>query len=419
MKFHFFHLMPYPALPDDFRERYHGVWVDLPASELFDPAVGQRAYHDYLDELEYADDMGFDGICVNEHHQNAYGLMPSPNLMIAALARRTSQAKLVVMGDSVALYNPPVRVAEELAMLDVLSGGRLVAGFPVGTPMDTTYCYGETPATLREKYREGVQLVLRAWQDPEPFAFNGRYTQLRYVNIWPRPMQKPHPPVWIPGGGSVETWDWCADNEFLYAYLSYFGYLRGQKVMDGFWRAIDKRGLEPNPYRAGFLQFVAVADNDAEAERLYAKHALYFYNRCLHLYPGFANPPGYTSVATIRSMIEGQIKMAAERNTELQDLTWSQILERGYVVAGSPESVVQQLTEMEQTLRVGHLMVLLHFGDMPKETVLYNTRRFASDVAPRLRPMWSEWEDKWWPQATDSAASANSAHLAVSASTSD
>src|SRR5215472_11985837 len=192
--------------------------------------------------------------------------------------------------------------------------------------------------------------------------------------------------------------------------------------MDGFWNAVDQHDVEPNPYRAGFLQFVAVADNDAEAERLYAKHALYFYNRCLHLFPGFADPPGYTSVATIRHRIEGQIKMAADRQKELEDLTWSQILERGYVVAGSPDSVVQQLTEMEQTLRVGHLMLLLHFGNMPKETVFYNTRRFAEEVMPRLRPMWSEWQDDWWvrePQATLSAASANSAHLAVSASTSD
>jgi alkanesulfonate monooxygenase SsuD/methylene tetrahydromethanopterin reductase-like flavin-dependent oxidoreductase (luciferase family) len=389
--------MPYPELPDDFRERYHGVWVDLPSAELFDANVGHQAYNDYLDELEFADQIGFDGICVNEHHQNAYGLMPSPNLMIAALARRTSQARLIVMGDSVALYNPPTRVAEEMAMLDVLSGGRLVAGFPVGTPMDTTYCYGENPTTLRDKYREGVGLITRAWQATEPFAFNGRYTQLRYVNLWPRPMQKPHPPVWIPGGGSVETWDWCAEHNYLYAYLSYFGYLLGQRVMDGYWETIAKRGLEPNPYRAGFLQFVAVADSDAEAERLYAKHALYFYNRCLHLYPGFANPPGYTSIATIRKGIEGQVSMAAERNkARASDLTWSQILERGYVVAGSPDSVVQQLMEMEQTMRVGHLMVLLHFGDMPKETVKYNTARFANDVMPRLRPLWNEWQDEWW-----------------------
>ncbi|MEA3027150.1 MAG: hypothetical protein QOF91_2435, partial [Alphaproteobacteria bacterium] len=116
MKFHFFHLMPYPELPADFRQQNRSVWVDVPSS-LFDPAVGHRAYNDYLDELEYAASVGFDGICVNEHHQNAYGLMPSPNLMAAALARRTSGVKLVLMGNSVALYNPPTRVAEEMAML--------------------------------------------------------------------------------------------------------------------------------------------------------------------------------------------------------------------------------------------------------------------------------------------------------------
>src|SRR5262249_38612985 len=101
VKFHFFHLMPYPDLPDDFRQRYHGVWVDLPAAEPYHAVRGHEVYNDYLDELEYADQIGFDGICVNEHHQNAYGLMPSPNLMVAALARRTTRAKLVVMGDSV------------------------------------------------------------------------------------------------------------------------------------------------------------------------------------------------------------------------------------------------------------------------------------------------------------------------------
>jgi alkanesulfonate monooxygenase SsuD/methylene tetrahydromethanopterin reductase-like flavin-dependent oxidoreductase (luciferase family) len=133
---------------------------------------------------------------------------------------------------------------------------------------------------------------------------------------------------------------------------------------------------------------------------LYAEHALYFYNRCLHLYPGFASPPGYTSIATIRKGIEGQVKQAADRYKELEDLTWSQILDRGYVVAGSPDTIVDRLTDMEDRLRVGHLMVLLHFGNMPKDKVLYNSTRFAQEVAPRLRPMWSEWEDRWWPRDT-------------------
>jgi alkanesulfonate monooxygenase SsuD/methylene tetrahydromethanopterin reductase-like flavin-dependent oxidoreductase (luciferase family) len=188
MKLHSFHLMPYSDLPEDFKQKYRSVWVDVP-SHLFDPAKAHDMYTDYLDELEYAAEMGFDGICVNEHHQNAYGLMPSPNLMASALARNTKDVGIVVLGNSLALYNPPTRVAEEFAMLDVLSGGRLVAGFPVGTSMDTNYGYGTPPAILRDKYREAHDLVVKAWSEPEPFVWNGKYTQLRYVNTWPRPIQ--------------------------------------------------------------------------------------------------------------------------------------------------------------------------------------------------------------------------------------
>jgi hypothetical protein len=106
MKFTWFHLMPYRYLPDDFKKKYHSVWVDIPR-DLYDPKIGHRLYNDYLDQLEFADHMGFDGLGVNEHHQNAYGLMPSPNIMAAALTRRTRNANLVVLGNSIALYNPP------------------------------------------------------------------------------------------------------------------------------------------------------------------------------------------------------------------------------------------------------------------------------------------------------------------------
>jgi len=182
MKLEMFHLMPYRELPADFKERYHSVWVDIP-SHLFDPARAHTMYNDTLDELEYAAHLGYDGVCVNEHHNNGYGMMPSPNLMAATLARRTENAAIVVMGNSLALYNPPIRVAEEFAMLDCISGGRLVAGFPVGSSMDTNFAYGENPATLRAKYYEAEGLVVKAWTTPEVFSFDGQFTQMRYVNI--------------------------------------------------------------------------------------------------------------------------------------------------------------------------------------------------------------------------------------------
>jgi alkanesulfonate monooxygenase SsuD/methylene tetrahydromethanopterin reductase-like flavin-dependent oxidoreductase (luciferase family) len=356
-------------------------------------------YNDFMDELEYAAECGFDAVCVNEHHSNGYGLMPSPNLIASALARRTSDVGLCVMGNSLALYNPPTRVAEEFAMIDVISGGRLIAGFPVGTPMDTCFAYGQNPSTLRERYYEAHDLVLRAWTEPDTFAWNGRFNQQRYVNIWPRPVQKPHPPIWIPGGGSVETWRWCAEMDHVYAYLSYFGYLAGQATMDGFWKEMDRLGKDRNPYRAGFLQFVGVAESRDEAYRLYREPAEYFYGRCLHVDPRFANAPGYTSEATQRAGVVGQVAQVARmRRFDTLAREMDAIVEKGYVIIGSPDEVAAQLKEVAVNLNVGHLMMLLQFGNMGKDLAKYNTRLFAEKVMPQLTDVFSQWEDRWWPQ---------------------
>ncbi len=395
MKFTWFNLMPWPHLPDDFRETNHSVWVDIDA-KLFDPVRANAMYHEYMDQLEYADAVGFDGIGVNEHHQNGYGLMPSPNLIAAGLARRTSRAAICVIGNSIALYNPPIRVAEEFAMLDCISGGRLVAGFPVGTPMDTNFCYGQIPALTRDKYAEAHQLIMKAWASDEPFAFDGKYNQLRYVNCWPKPIQKPHPPVYIPGGGSVETWDFCLDNEYNYSYLSFGGYLRGKALLDGYWQRVAEKGRDDSPYRAAFAQVICVADTDAEAERLYAEHILYFYNRCLHVFPGFADPPGYRTIKTIQAGALSQL--TAEAQKAFSKLTWGDLVEGGHVIAGSPDTVRERMEHMIRTLRVGHIFCLMHMGNQPDWKTRYSTELFATKVMPHLRHLWPEYanDDRWW-----------------------
>ena len=394
MKFTWFNLMPWPDLPDDFREKNRSVWVDIP-SRYFDPERAHTVYNDHLDCLEYAAQVGFDGIGVNEHHQNAYGLMPSPNLIAAALARRTQDTALVVLGNSIALYNPPTRVAEEFAMLDCISGGRLVAGFPVGTSMDTNYCYGTIPGLTREKYAEAHELIMRAWREPEPFAFNGRYTKLRYVNVWPRPIQKPHPPIHIPGGGSIETYDFCIDNTYSYSYLSFGGYLRGKALMDGYWKRVAERNApDTSPYRAGFAQFICVADTDADAERLYAKHAHYFYNRCLHVFPGFADAPGYR---TIKTMQKGILNQYAPTKI-FEEVPWGELIESGRVIAGSPETVRQRMEDLIKGLRVGNVFCLMQMGDMPKDQVQHSTRLFAETGHAQVANIFPEYADdsRFW-----------------------
>jgi alkanesulfonate monooxygenase SsuD/methylene tetrahydromethanopterin reductase-like flavin-dependent oxidoreductase (luciferase family) len=411
MKLHWFHLMPYPRLPADFADRNRSVWVDIDPS-LCDPVTAHGMYNDYLDELEFAAQSGFDGVCVNEHHSNGYGLMPSPNLMAATLARNTRDAAIVVMGNSLALYNPPIRVAEEMAMLDVISGGRLVAGFPVGTPMDTCFAYGLEPATLRARYHEAHDLVVRAWTSDEPFPFNGRFTKLRYVNCWPRPVQRPHPPIWIPGGGSVDTWEWCARMDYVYSYLSYFGFKAGSATMRGYWSKMAELGKEPNPYQAGFIQFVGVADTDAEAMEMYREPAEYFYHRCLHIHPGFADPPGYKTEATVRAGVESQIEAASKVRQTAQSKgsragqpSWRDMVDAGYVIVGSPTTVAEQLHHAATSLNVGHLMLLLQFGNMTKELTRFNTDLFARQVMPEIHGLFDDkWEDHWSPRPIVSGA---------------
>jgi alkanesulfonate monooxygenase SsuD/methylene tetrahydromethanopterin reductase-like flavin-dependent oxidoreductase (luciferase family) len=308
------------------------------------------------------------------------------------------------MGNSLALYNPPMRVAEEMAMIDCISGGRLIAGFPVGTPMDTCYAYGQNPSMLRARYYEAHDLVMRAWTEAEPFIFDGRYNQQRYVNAWPRPVQKPHPPVWIPGGGSIETWQWCAQMDYVYAYLSYFGYKAGMETMLGFWNEMERIGKDKNPYRAGFLQFVGVAESREEAMRIYREPAEYFYGRCLHVDSRYSSPPGYTTEATIRAKIGSQVMKAAQGAADkgrgfnvATDM--EHIVDEGYVLIGSPDEVAEKIREVCTEMNCGHLMLLLQFGNMDTDLVKYNTELYAKKVLPQVRDLFDDqWEDLWWPK---------------------
>jgi len=381
-----------------------GLQVTVP-SALFDGAAAHRFYEESLDEIELGAAIGFDGICVNEHHQMAYGMMPSPNLMLASLARRTKDVALATLGTSVALYNPPTRVAEEFAMLDCLTGGRVIAGFPVGTSMDANYAYGMDPSTLRERYHEAVELVTRAWTEPEVFSFDGRFTQLRYVSIWPRPMQRPHPPVWIPGGSSIETWAWTVERDYLYAHLSYSGYQSATRSVAGYWETVERMGREPNPYRTAFLQLVCVGQSADQIEETYGPHVEYFYNHLLPpARPAFADAPGYRSLGSMRAAFErGRAASTADPG---RARTWKDFVDSGAVVAGTPKEVTEELEHVVRTLKVGHLLVLNQIGSMPHPVAMENIRLTATEVLPKLREIWDDtpYRDEWWirpPRADD------------------
>src|SRR5438477_1352777 len=197
------HFMSYPYLPEDFDKKHDSGWVTV-TNRLWDSERARGLYQQYIDQLVYASELGFDGMVLNEHHQNIYGLMPSPNLIAAALTQRTKRGKIVILGNLLPLHMNPLRVAEEYAMLDNMSDGRLIAGFAPGAGPET-FNYDLPSASSRDHFWEAVELVHRAWTEPGPFAFEGNYYPLAYVNPWPLPTQKPPPSIWIPGARSADT----------------------------------------------------------------------------------------------------------------------------------------------------------------------------------------------------------------------
>ena len=192
MRFHWFAEQYYTRSPPDYAARVDATWVTAPI-KLARPEHIRQDYLMYLRLMQLADRVGWDSLLLNEHHQTSYNMSPSPNLLAAVLAVTTQDAAVALCGNSLALYNPPVRVAEELAMLDCLSGGRIIAGLVLGTPMDTAFGYGVPPVEVRERFEEARELIIRAWTESEPFSFNGNYNKLRYVNVWPRPIQQECP----------------------------------------------------------------------------------------------------------------------------------------------------------------------------------------------------------------------------------
>jgi alkanesulfonate monooxygenase SsuD/methylene tetrahydromethanopterin reductase-like flavin-dependent oxidoreductase (luciferase family) len=370
-----FHLMPWDRLPADFDTRYETAWTWLP-NALYDPKHGHTLYNRYLDELCLADALGFDGVCVNEHHQSAYGTMPSPNLMGAILARQTRRVKIAVIGNALPLYNPVTRVAEEFAMIDVISGGRLIAGLVVGGGPEY-YSFSMNPTHARAMFQEGMDLILRAWTEPGPFEHYGEFWKLKYVNPWPRPLQQPHPPVWIPGAGSRETIELVAARRFCYMGIPYFHIDFFQRNFDLFREAAQKNGYQASPYQLGWLCPIYVADTDAQAWAEYEPHLFYFAKQLLK---GLVVlPPGYTSVRSIAGIHSALSKFLSTVETRRQ------VEEGAYAIVGSPATVRDKLLEYGQRLGVGNLLGLFQLGTLPADLTRKNMELFAREVMPALQ----------------------------------
>src|ERR1700740_3082830 len=167
------------------------------SNKYFDPVAGSRLYNEYLEQYIYAEEMGVEGFMLNKC-----------NIFASILAAVTKRAKIVLLGNPLPLAENPVRLAEELAMIDMISKGRLVSGFVRGGGQEQLAA-GVNPAYNRERFQEAHDLIVAAWTRQGPFRWEGTHYQHRVVNPWAVPLQKPHPRAWIPGVLSKETIIWA------------------------------------------------------------------------------------------------------------------------------------------------------------------------------------------------------------------
>jgi len=378
VKFSFFHLMPYPYLPDDFDENYPSSALTFPNS-FFDPKIGNQLYHRYLDELEYADQLGFDGIAVNEHHQTAYGLMPAPNLIASALIQRTKRVQIAILGRALPLVNNPIYIAEEFAMLDNLSKGRIIAGFVRGIGSEY-HSSGNNPYFSHERFHEAHDLIIRAWTEPGPFAFDGDHFSLKYVNLWPRPYQTPHPPVWIPSQGSSETVAWSSHPDRKYPFLVTFSSADLVARYHNTYR--DKAleyGYEAAPDQLGWACPIYVAETDERAMAEAGRAVETLFNDFLRQSFEMLMPPGYTSMRSMKNFIAMRRGLGGGRATA------EGLIESGTALIGSPETVLAGIERMRERTGFGILVALLQFGILSDDLTRRNMNLFAAEVMPHLR----------------------------------
>ena len=372
MKFVFFHLMPWDEFPHEDQDWPVG-------NREFNPERGTGYYETYIDAMVFAEECGFDAVGCNEHHFSPYGLMTNCNLIGAALTQRTSKIKLAMTGNLVPLLNP-IRVAEEYAMLDVMSGGRLIAGFMRGIPHEYV-AYNMAPDESRERLAEATELIIKAWTEPEPFGWEGKYYKFPAVSIWPRPRQQPHPPIII-SASNEDSARFAAKYKAMMGtvFLPSLGYAR--QMIDAYLQAAEGFGWTPTPEQILIAMSTCIADTDEEARRLLGRGQEYF-SKVLMGGPRTAQKlvvqkTRFFASEEVSEKFVGRIKGLRTRTIE-------EAIDEGIVLCGTPDTVVKQIKRAQGELGMGWLNMNMKVGNMPNSAILKTMELFRDHVLPEVR----------------------------------
>ena len=400
MKLGYFTERPARWIPEEEVLRNHAYFAI--SNRFFDRERAAEDYNYFIDENCYAEELGFDAIALNEHHGNPFCMGNVMNVEAAILARVTKKAKIVLIGNPLPVIKHPLRMAEELAEIDLISRGRLVAGWVRGAGSEQFF-NNANPAYNREMFNEAHDFIIQAWTRPGPWRYEGKHFHYRHVNPWALPYQKPYPQMWIPGVLSPETVKWCAEHRYPYVGL---GTAIGPTcdLWDYYADEAAKLGYQAGPENFGYLLPTFLAETEEKAQKI-GENFLFGGGQNVFSRPEHTLPPGYNSKDAIRRLARqpggSWLGVSAEKlrghTTEREDSIdrdeihrkllkgYQQAQKNHLLMIGTPKSVLPKLKTMLRVLRPGVFIMFSIQGPVKNEDRMTSMRLFAQEVAPALR----------------------------------
>ena len=376
---YYFTEQPYGHVNDQDLEKYDSGRLGFPNTH-FDPEKAHVLYNEYHEQYALADEVGFDGIMSNEHHASYWCMKPSVNLDAAVISKVTKRVKIAILGNVIAI-NDPIRMAEEIAMLDCYSGGRIISGFVRGTAVETLQG-GIAPPENRERFEEAHDLILKCWTEPGPFRHEGKYYQYRVINPWVVPMQKPHPDIWFPGTGSPESVVWAAKHRHPYMNL-------GALVDTTEWLKqvyIDtahEEGYKPGPEHFGYLLRCLVADTDEKAIEI-GREFMWTIGHRSRGPMEHNDPPGYQSREAVSVKAQRPTGSVTGSGGLGVGLSYEELQGVNNIIVGNPETVTRKLSEVIERLSPGYLHIYGNEGAMAHSDVMRSIDLLGKEVIPAL-----------------------------------
>ena len=368
---------PYGHVTEEDVEKYDSGRLGFP-NTYFDPQKAHVLYNQYHEQYAFADEMGFDGIMTNEHHASYWCMKPSVNLDAAVICKVTKKAKIAILGNVISI-NDPVRMAEEIAMLDCFSGGRIISGFVRGTAVETLHS-GLDPTENFERFQEAHDLIIKCWTTPGPFRYEGKYYHYRVVNPWVLPIQKPRPQIWFPGTGSPESVIWAARHGHAYmnlgALVDFTEWLKGVYI-----DTAREVGYQAGPEHFGYLIRVLAADTDEKAQDI-GRAFMWTEDHRMRGPREHMDPPGYQSREATKVKLR-RPTIGSGGGTG-RKMSYEDLQAVGNVIVGSPETVTRKLTEVVDRLGPGYLHMYGNDGDMAHKDVMRSIELLGKEVIPAL-----------------------------------